>query len=74
MIEDKSKITPLIRKATVEEVPDKEALTLVANQHLISNVIIEEIPPLTDNSEDSNEEPLKAATLEFDEQLSFGMN
>jgi hypothetical protein len=66
-IKDKSEIIPLIRKATIEEVLDKEALTLVANQQLISNAIIEEIPPLVDDSEDSEEEPLKTATLDFDE-------
>jgi hypothetical protein len=64
-IKDKSKITT--RKATIEEVPDEEALTLVANQQPISDAIIKEIPPLVINSEDSNEEPLKVVTLELDE-------
>jgi hypothetical protein len=40
VIEDKSKITPITRKATVEEVPDEEALTLVVNQQPISDIII----------------------------------
>jgi hypothetical protein len=62
-IENKSKI--LTRKATVEEVPDEEAP--VANQQSIAGVVIKEIPPLVNNSEDSNEEPLKAAILELDE-------
>jgi hypothetical protein len=66
-IEDEFKITPLIRKATIEEVPDEETLTLVADQQPISDVIIEKIPPLSKDSEDSDEEPLKAATLESDE-------
>jgi hypothetical protein len=48
-------------------VPDEEALTLVANQQPISRAIIEEIPPLVNDSEDSDEEPLKAVTLELDE-------
>jgi hypothetical protein len=64
-IKDKSEI--MTRKATVEEVPDKEALTLVTDQQLISDAIIKEIPPLVINSEDSNEEPLRVATLGSDE-------
>jgi hypothetical protein len=50
-------------------VPDEEAPTLVADQQLISNVIIEEIPPLANNSEDSDEEPLNAATLESEDEM-----
>jgi hypothetical protein len=61
-IEDKSETTT--RKATVEEVPDEEVPTLVADQRPISDTIIEEIPPLVIDSEDSDEELLNAATLE----------
>jgi hypothetical protein len=67
-IKDKSEVTPILtRKATIEEAPDKEAPTLVDNQQLILEAIIEEMPPLVINSEDSNEEPLKATTLKLDE-------
>jgi hypothetical protein len=66
-IKEKPVITT--RKATVEEVPDEEAPTLVADQQLISNTIIEEIPPLVIDSEDSNEEPLNAATLESENEM-----
>jgi hypothetical protein len=66
-IEDKSEITT--RKATVEEVLDKEAPTLVADQQPISNTIIEEIPPLVIDSEDSNEELLNVATLESKDEM-----
>jgi hypothetical protein len=66
-IEDKPKI--ITRKATVEEVPDEEAPTLVADQRLISDTIIEEIPPLVIDSEDSDEEPLSAATLESEDEM-----
>jgi hypothetical protein len=66
-IEDKPKT--MIRKATVEEVPDEEAPTLVADRQPISDAIIEEIPPLMINSEDSNEEPLNAATLESEDEM-----
>jgi hypothetical protein len=67
VIEDKSEVAPIIRKATIEEVPDEEAPTLVANQQLIFGTIIKEIPPLVNDSEDSNDEPLGAVTLESDE-------
>jgi hypothetical protein len=67
MIKDKPEIAT--RKATIEEVPNKEAPTLVADQQLISDTIIEEIPPLVIDSEDSNEEPLSAATLESEDKL-----
>jgi hypothetical protein len=67
MIEDKSET--VTRKATVEEVPDEEAPTLVADQHLISDAIIEEISPLVIDSEDSNEEPLNVATLESEDEM-----
>jgi hypothetical protein len=66
-IKDKPEITT--RKATVEEVPDEEALTLVADQYLISDTIIEEIPPLVIDSEDSDEELLNAATLESEDEM-----
>jgi hypothetical protein len=66
-IEDKPETTA--RKATIEEVPDKEAPTLVADQQPVSNTIIEEIPPLVVDSEDSNEEPLNAATLESEDEM-----
>jgi hypothetical protein len=66
-IKDKPEVT--IWKATVEEVPDKEVPTLVANRQLISDTIIEEIPPLAIDSEDSNEEPLNAATLESEDEM-----
>jgi hypothetical protein len=65
-IEDKPETTT--RKATVEEVPDKEAPTLVADQRPISDAIIEEIPPLAIDSEDSDEEPLNAAALESEDK------
>jgi hypothetical protein len=65
-IEDKSEITT--RKATVEEVPD-EAPTLVADQQPISDTLIEEIPPLVVDSEDSNEELLNVATLESEDEM-----
>jgi hypothetical protein len=62
--------TPIMtRKATIEEVPDEEALTLVANQQLISDAIIEEILPLVNDSEDSDEELLNAATLESEDKI-----
>jgi hypothetical protein len=66
-IEDKPKTTT--RKATVEEVPDEEAPTLAVSQQPISDVIIEEIPPLVTDSEDSDEEPLNAATLESEDEM-----
>jgi hypothetical protein len=66
-IEDKTKTTT--RKATVEEVPDKEAPTLVVNRQPISDTIIKEIPPLVIDSEDSDEEPLNAATLESEDEM-----
>jgi hypothetical protein len=66
-IEDKPETTT--RKATVEEVPDEEALTLVADRQPISDTIIEEIPPSTIDSEDSDEEPLNAATLESEDKM-----
>jgi hypothetical protein len=66
-IEDKPETTT--RKATIEEVPDEEAPTLVVNQQPISDTIIEEIPPLVIDSEDSNEEPLNAATLESEDEM-----
>jgi hypothetical protein len=66
-IEEESKIPPLIRKATVEKVLDEEVSTLAADQLPTSEKIIEEIPPLSRGSEDSDEELLKVATLEFDE-------
>jgi hypothetical protein len=66
-IKDKLKITT--RKATVEEVPDKEAPTLVADQQLISDTVIKEIPPLVVDSEDSNEELLNAVTLESEDEM-----
>jgi hypothetical protein len=66
-IEEKPEITT--RKATVEEVPDKEALTLVADQQPICDAIIEEIPPLVIDSEDSDEEPLSVATLESEDEM-----
>jgi hypothetical protein len=67
VIKDKPETT--MRKATIEEVPDKEALTLVADQQLISDAIIKEIPPLIIDSEDSDEEPLNAATLESEDKM-----
>jgi hypothetical protein len=67
MIEDKPEVTT--RKATVEEVPDKEAPTLVADQQPMSDAIIEEISPLVIDSEDSDEEPLNAATLESEDEM-----
>jgi hypothetical protein len=67
MIEDKPKI--MTRKATIEKVPDKEAPTLVADRQPISDAIIEEIPPLVIDSEDSDEEPLNAATLESEDKM-----
>jgi hypothetical protein len=66
-IADKPETTT--RKATVEELPDEEAPTLVVNQQLISDAIIEEIPPLVVDSEDSDEEPLNAATLESEDEM-----
>jgi hypothetical protein len=66
-IEDKPEIK--MRKATIEEVPDKEAPTLVADRQPISDAIIEEIPPLVVDSEDSNEELLSAATLESEDKM-----
>jgi hypothetical protein len=66
-IEDKSNIT--MRKATVEEVPDEEAPILVADQQPISDTIIEEIPPLVIDFEDSDEELLSAATLESEDKM-----
>jgi hypothetical protein len=50
------------------EVPEK-ALTLVADQQPISDAIIEEIPPLVTDSEDSDEELLNAATLESEDEM-----
>jgi hypothetical protein len=61
-IKDKPEVT--MRKATVEEVPDEEAPTLVADQQLISDAIIKEIPPLVIDPEDSDEEPFNVETLE----------
>jgi hypothetical protein len=66
-IKDKPEVT--VRKATIEEVPDEEALTLVTNQQPISNTIIKEIPPLVIDSEDSDEELLNAATLESEDKM-----
>jgi hypothetical protein len=66
-IEDKPEITT--RKATVEGVPDKEVLTLVADQQPISDAIIEEIPPLVIDSEDSDEEPLNVVALESEDEM-----
>jgi hypothetical protein len=66
-IEDKPKT--MTKKATIKEVPDEEALTLVADQQPISDAIIEEIPPLAIDSEDSDEELLKAATLESEDEM-----
>jgi hypothetical protein len=66
-IEDKPKT--MIRKATVEEVPDEEVLTLVADRQLISSAIVEEIPPLVIDSEDSNEELLNVVTLESEDEM-----
>jgi hypothetical protein len=66
-IKDKPETTT--RKATVEEVPDKEAPTLVADQQLISDAIIEEIPPLMIDSEDSGEELLNVVTLESEDKM-----
>jgi hypothetical protein len=59
----------MTRKATVEEVPDEEVLTLVVNRQPISDTIIEKIPPLVIDSEDSNEEPLNVATLESEDEM-----
>jgi hypothetical protein len=67
MIKEKPEITA--RKATVEEVPDEEALTLVADQQSISDAIIKEIPPLVIDSEDSNEESLNVTTLESEDEM-----
>jgi hypothetical protein len=64
-IKDKSEIT--MRKATIEEVPDEETPTLVADQQLIPNAIIKEIPPLLNDLEDSDEELFNMVTLESDE-------
>jgi hypothetical protein len=66
-IKDKSEITPIIRKAIIEEVLDGEAPTLVANRQPISDAIIEKMPSTINYSEDSNEEPLKVVTLESEE-------
>jgi hypothetical protein len=66
-IEDKPETTT--RKATIEEVPDEEAPTLVADRQPISDTIIEEIPPLVIDSEDSDEEPLNVATLESEDKM-----
>jgi hypothetical protein len=66
-IEDKPETTT--RKATIEEVPDEEAPTLVADRQPISDAIIEEIPPLVIDSEDSDEEPLNVATLESEDEM-----
>jgi hypothetical protein len=66
-IEDKPEI--VMRKATVEEVPDEEVLTLVTDQQQISDTIIEEIPPLAVDSEDSDEEPLDVVTLELEDEM-----
>jgi hypothetical protein len=66
-IEDKPET--MARKATVEEVPDEEAPTLAVNQQPISDAIIEEIPPLVNDSEDSDKEPLNAATLESEDEM-----
>jgi hypothetical protein len=66
-IRDKPEITT--RKATVEEVPDEEAPTLIADRQPISDMIIEEIPPLVTDSEDSDEELLNAATLELEDEM-----
>jgi hypothetical protein len=62
-IKDKPKITT--RKATIEEVPNEEVPTLVADQQPISDAIIEEISPLVVDSEDSDEELLNTVTLEM---------
>jgi hypothetical protein len=66
-IKDKPDIT--MRKATIEEVPDEQVPTLVADRQPISNTIIEEIPPLMIDSKDSDEEPLNAATLESEDEM-----
>jgi hypothetical protein len=50
-------------------VPDEEVPTLVANRQPISDTIIEEIPPLVIDSEDSDEEPLNVATLESEDKM-----
>jgi hypothetical protein len=65
----KNKPEIITRKTTVEEVPDEEAPTLVADRQPISDTIIEEIPPLVVDSEDSDEEPLNAATLESEDEM-----
>jgi hypothetical protein len=57
------------RKATIEEVLDEEAPTLVADRQPISDTILEEIPPLVIDSENSDEEPLNAATLESEDEM-----
>jgi hypothetical protein len=67
-IKDKPEIITT-RKATVEEVLDEEAPTLVADRQPISDTIIEEIPPLVIDSEDSDEEPLSVATLESEDEM-----
>jgi predicted aspartyl protease len=69
MIDDKSKVTLIVRKATIEEVPDEEALALVVDQIPTSDVIIKEIPPLVNDSEDSDEELLNAVTLESEDKM-----
>jgi hypothetical protein len=66
-IEDKPEI--ITRKATIEEVPDEEVPTLVADQQLIYDAIIKEIPLLVIDSEDSNEELLNVATLESEDEM-----
>jgi hypothetical protein len=68
-IKDKPKLSLIIRKATIEKVSDEEALTLVADPQPISDMIIKEIPPLVNDSEDSNEEPLSVATLESEDKM-----
>jgi hypothetical protein len=44
-------------------------LTLVTNRQPISDAIIEEMPPLVIDSEDSDEELLNAATLESEDKM-----
>jgi hypothetical protein len=66
-IKDKSEIPAILRKATIEEMLDEEALTLIADQQSTPNTIIEEVPTLSNDSEDSDEELLKVAILELDE-------
>jgi hypothetical protein len=66
-IEDKPET--MMRKATIEEVPDKEAPTLVADRQPIFDTIIEEILPLVIDSKDSDEGPPNVATLESEDEL-----